>query len=181
MMTHALLVQQVGQGERFEYLFFWGHKVPADGTVGPTCLSQWYPAPFEVDGVVYPTAEHWMMASKARLFRDDETLVEILAAPDPHSAKKLGRKVASFEDKVWKNHARALVTEGNVHKFGQNAALKEYLLSTGSRVLVEASPRDRIWGIGMSSSHVDAEHPDRWRGQNLLGFALMDVRTKLTA
>lgn len=181
MLTHATLVKRVGQGEQFSYLLFWGHTVPKDGSIGNTCLSQWYPAPFTVDGVLYPTAEHWMMAGKARLFKDDETLAEILAAPDPHSAKALGRKVASFEDKVWKTQARAIVTEGNLHKFGQNAALKAFLVSTGSSILVEASPYDRIWGIGMSASHADAEKPDRWRGQNLLGFSLMDVRSKLMA
>lgn len=179
MLTHALLLKRLEAGESFDYLFFWGHKVPADGVIGSTCLSQWYPAAFEVDGIPYPTAEHWMMACKARLFKDDEMLAEILAAPDPKTAKALGRKVASFEERVWKSHARELVTQGNLHKFGQNPELKAFLLSTGTRVFVEASPYDRIWGIGMSASHDDALNPRKWRGQNLLGFALMDVRQSI--
>lgn len=179
MLTHALLLKRIALREQFTYTLFWGHTVPPDGSIGNTCFSQWYPAPFTVDGVLYPTAEHWMMAGKARLFKDDETLAEILAAPDPHSAKALGRKVASFEDKVWKSQARAIVTEGNVHKFSQHPMLRNYLLSTGSSILVEASPRDRIWGIGLSAGNPDATNPERWRGQNLLGFALMDVRSQL--
>ena len=179
MLTHALLLQRLAQGERFRYFHFWGHTVAKDGQVGGTCLSQWYPAPFEVEGVLYPTAEHWMMAGKARLFKDDETLAEILAAPDPKTAKALGRKVASFEEKVWKTKAREIVTAGNLYKFSQHAELKEFLLSTGSRVLVEASPYDKIWGIGLSATDPNASNPAKWKGQNLLGFALMDVRSEL--
>ncbi len=181
MLNHAQLRKRFADGERFEFLLFWGHTVPKDGTTGSTCLSQWYPAPFQVDGRLYPTAEHWMMASKARLFKDEEVLEEIMNVPDPKSAKALGRKVASFEESVWKLHAPDIVVAGNLHKFSQNPDLKAYLLSTGSRVLVEASPFDRIWGIGMSASHADAQNPDRWRGQNLLGFALMEVRSRLAA
>ncbi len=144
-----------------------GITVPKDGQVGSTCFSQWYPAPFEVHGVLYPTAEHWMMAGKARLFKDEETLAEILAAPDPKTAKALGRKVASFEDKVWKAKAREIVTAGNLYKFSQNPALKEFLLSTGSRVLVEASPFDKIWGIGLSASNPNAADPRIGKGKTV--------------
>ena len=119
------------------------------------------------------------MASKARLFEDEETLGEILVAPDAKTAKALGRKVLNFDDDVWKANARRLVTKGNVAKFEQNEELKKFLLGTGDAVLVEASPYDRIWGIGLKAGDGRAMHPDTWQGQNLLGFALMDVRSGL--
>lgn len=119
------------------------------------------------------------MAGKARLFGDKDALERILEAPDPKSAKVIGREVRAFDDKVWKENARRLVTEGNVHKFGQNDELRKFLLSTGDAVLVEAAPRDQIWGIGLGQDNPKARDPSQWRGQNLLGFALMDVREKL--
>ncbi len=181
MLDRPTLINRIAAGEQFSYLFFWGHSVPKDGSVGKTCFSQWYPSPFEVDGISYPTAEHWMMAEKARLFGDDETLVEILASTDPHTAKALGRKVGGFDEKVWKANARRFVTEGNVQKFSQSVELKTFLISTGDAVLVEASPRDCIWGIGLGQENPRANDPTTWRGQNLLGFALMDVRKVLNS
>lgn len=83
------------------------------------CFSQWCPAAFVMDGVSYPTAEHWMMAANARLFNDSEILNQILVAADPKTAKALGRQVKNFDDKLWKANARQLVTEGNVAKFSQ--------------------------------------------------------------
>ncbi len=177
MLTVEELRRRVEAGEVFEYLFFWGHR--SDGRVSSKCLSQWYPAGFVVDGVRYATAEHWMMAGKARLFGDEAHLAQILEAPDPGAAKKLGRKVRGFDEARWREARGALVTEGNVHKFGQNEALGRFLQDTGERVLVEASPMDRIWGIGLSVKNPDHRDPRTWRGQNLLGFALMEARRRL--
>lgn len=173
------LQQSVSKGERFAYLMFWGHRPSRDGRITKTCLSQWFESPFEVDGEIYLTAEHWMMAAKARLFGDREALSEILKAPDPILAKKLGRTVKNFNGKVWEANARRLVTDGNVAKFEQNAELKSFLLSTTGFVLVEASPVDSVWGIGLTADDERAQDPRTWQGQNLLGFALMDVREKL--
>jgi ribA/ribD-fused uncharacterized protein len=103
-----------------------------------------------VDGTVYATAEHWMMAGKARLFADAEIAARIVAARTPGGAKKLGRQVRGFREEVWVRERAALVVEGNVAKFGQESELGGFLLGTGSRVLVEASPLDRIWGIGLA-------------------------------
>lgn len=178
-MDLEALQRAVASGETFEYVFFWGHTPKVLGKIDASCLSQWYPAPFVVDGARYATAEHWMMAGKARLFGDDDALAAILDAPDPASAKALGRTVRGFDDARWNAHRFALVVEGNVHKFGQDAALRAFLLATGDRVLVEASPRDRIWGIGLGAANEDARDPRRWRGLNLLGFALMQARTRL--
>lgn len=168
-------------GARVKYLPFWGHRPQRDGSVGPGCLSQWWPAPFTVGGVRYATAEHWMMAAKARLFGDDDAERRVLAAAHPRDAKSVGRTVRGFEETVWERERFALVAEGSTHKFGAHPPLRAYLLATGQRVLVEASPRDRVWGIGLAATDPRAEHPGTWRGLNVLGFALMEARARLTA
>lgn len=178
--TLDLLRKRCLDGEQFEYLYFWGHQPPNDGSTNKSCLSQWFPTLFYIDDIAYPTAEHWMMASKARLFNDEDILGEILIAPDPGQAKALGRKVKNFDDKTWKANARSLVTQGNLAKFQQNPPLRDYLLSTGDTILAEASPYDRIWGIGLKASDPKSHNPATWQGQNLLGFALMDVRERLS-
>ncbi|MFB7917835.1 NADAR family protein [Streptomyces sp. NPDC056061] len=175
------LLARTRRGERVKYLHFWGHRPRPDGRVGASCLSQWWPSPFEVDGVRYATAEHWMMAAKARLFGDAEAEAQALAAKSPAQAKKAGRLVRGFDEEVWRRERFALVVAGSVHKFAHHADLRDFLLNTGERVLVEASPMDRIWGIGLAADDPRAENPATWRGLNLLGFALMDARTALRA
>jgi ribA/ribD-fused uncharacterized protein len=164
-----------------KFLHFWGHAPRRDGTLGPSCLSQWWPSPFTVDGVEYATAEHWMMAAKARLFGDREAENAAVGAANPALAKKAGRLVRGFDDAVWERERFGIVVAGGVHKFGQDAALRHFLLGTGERVLVEASPRDPIWGIGLATDDERAHDPARWRGLNLLGFALMEAREVLRA
>ncbi|GAA2652026.1 NADAR family protein [Streptomyces lunalinharesii] len=175
------VVALTAAGERVEYVPFWGHRPPRGGGVGASCFSQWWPAPFTVDGVRYATAEHWMMAGKARLFGDAEAERRALAAARPQQAKDAGRTVRGFAEEVWRRHRFALVVEGSRHKFGQHPQLREFLLGTGSRVLVEASPVDRMWGIGLAADDDRAADPTRWRGLNLLGFALMAARQELAA
>jgi ribA/ribD-fused uncharacterized protein len=140
------------RGERFDYLLFWGHSERDDSRIGQSCLSQWYPAAFSVEGVRYATSEHWMMAGKARLFGDHEALQRIVASESPSEAKKLGGLVRGFDEQRWRAERSPIVVAGNAHKFAQNPALAAYLRGTGSRVLVEASPVDRIWGIGLPHS-----------------------------
>ncbi|KAB8159573.1 DUF1768 domain-containing protein [Streptomyces sp. 3MP-14] len=166
-------------GRRLKYLCFWGHRPGRGGGVGPWVLSQWWPAPFTVDGVRYATAEHFMMAAKARLFGDEETAALVLAAPHPGAAKDLGRRVADFDEEVWRAHRLEIVIRGSLAKFGQDTALSSYLLGTRGHVLVEASPLDRVWGIGRAVDDPLATSPSRWRGENLLGFALMRARSAL--
>lgn len=120
-----------------------------------------------------------MMAEKARLFEDEETLSKILNCNSPAEAKKLGRQVRNFDDKMWKAHRYEIVKRGNIYKFSQNEDLKTFLLKTENRVLVEASPYDRIWGIGLSKNSDKANYPEQWRGLNLLGFVLMEVRDEI--
>jgi ribA/ribD-fused uncharacterized protein len=179
MGTINELIESTAAGRRVKYLHFWGHTPRKDGTIGSSCLSQWWPSPFEVDGVRYATAEHWMMASKARLFGDAEAERKALAAKSPAEAKKAGRLVRGFDDAIWERERFDIVRSGSVHKFGQDAALRDFLLATGDRVLVEASPMDRIWGIGLAADDERAQDPARWRGLNLLGFALMEAREEL--
>ena len=178
--TREELTALVAAGGHPKYLLFWGHRPQRDGQVGPGALSQWWPSRFVVDGVEYPTAEHWMMAGKARMFGDERIVPRILRARTPAEAKALGRQVAGFDEERWVAGRFELVVAGSVAKFGQDEALRTYLLGTSQRVLVEASPMDRIWGIGLAADHENAVRPAQWRGLNLLGFALMEARTRLS-
>ncbi|MEU4333285.1 NADAR family protein [Micromonospora lupini] len=169
------------EGRRLKYLFFWGHQPQSDGSIGPGCLSQWWPAPFRVDGIRYATAEHYMMVGKARLFGDEAIAERMLTAPHPGAVKALGRQVRDFDQATWDAYSFDLVVAGSVAKFGQHPDLGQYLSRTGSRVLVEASPTDRVWGIGLTATDPRADDPFQWRGRNLLGFALMRARAQLMA
>lgn len=156
-------------------IYFWGHT-PNLKKMTTACLSQWYDCYFEVDGVQYHTTEQYMMAGKARLFGDEETLREIMAAYHPHDYKKLGRKVRNFEPEPWDSKKFEIVVKGNKAKFSQNLDLKEFLLSTGDAILAEASPYDKIWGIGLDREIALNGTIEHWQGENLLGCALMEVR-----
>ncbi len=160
-----------------EILLFYGHKTTDEIT--EMCLSQWYPCEFEAEGTKYTSAEQYMMAEKARLFGDEEIRAQILKTSDPAICKKLGRKVRNFNQEKWNKNRENIARKGNFYKFSQNAKLREFLLSTGDKILVEASPKDRIWGIGMGKSDPDALDPAKWRGRNLLGFSIMSVRKKI--
>ncbi|MCP2251026.1 NADAR family protein [Lentzea aerocolonigenes] len=164
-----------------KYLFFWGHQPERDGSIGKGCLSQWWPCSFVVDGQQFSSAEHYMMWRKALLFDDTSVAERVLAARTPAEAKALGRQVSGFSDAEWVSARLEIVVDGNLAKFGQDPALRSYLLGTGSRILVEASPQDRVWGIGLVASDPRAADPSTWLGLNLLGEALMEVRTRLSA
>lgn len=179
--SRETLVEELRAGTRVAYLHFWGHRPRPDGRITASCLSQWWPSPFTVDGVQYATAEHWMMASKARLFRDAEAEQQAVAAANPALAKKAGRLVRGFDEAVWERERFGIVVEGSVRKFAAHPELRGFLLATGDRVLVEASPVDRVWGIGLAADDERASDPQRWRGPNLLGFALMAARERLAA
>jgi ribA/ribD-fused uncharacterized protein len=178
-LTVEDLRERVAAGWEPSYLFFWGHT-GRPGSIGRECLSQWYPAPFVVDGITYETAEHYMMHRKAILFGDAGTAARILAASHPGEAKMLGRTVRDFDEGRWVTARFDIVIEASVAKFSQNPELRAFLSGTRRHVLVEASPRDSIWGIGLSEADADARSPDRWPGLNLLGFALMRARTLIS-
>lgn len=171
MMDVFSLRAAIARGNTFEYHFFWK---------GP--LSQWEQKhPFVIDGLTYQTAEHWMMAAKAKVFNDVDTWRAILDAPSPKEAKELGRKVRNYNDEVWAQCRILVVIAGNMAKFGQHSDLAKLLNDTGQKVLVEASPHDTLWGIGVEQTHGRAYDPNLWPGQNLLGFSLMEVRERLRA
>ena len=162
-----------------DFLFFWGNQPSKDGTITKTCFSQWWMSSFKVDGIEYKSAEHFMMAKKAALFEDFEIMNKIIKANSPVDVKKLGREVKNYNDAIWLENRYEIVKTGNFYKFSQNPELQKFLLSTGEKVLVEASPVDAIWGIGLASDHKNANNPKEWKGLNLLGFALMEVRDEL--
>jgi ribA/ribD-fused uncharacterized protein len=162
------------------YLMFWGHQPQRDGSIGVGCLSQWWPAEFTVDGVHFRSAEHYMMWRKATLFGDSDTAGRIVAAGHPRDAKMLGREVAGFDEQTWADRRFEIVVEASRAKFGQNPDLRDWLVGTGDRVLVEASPEDRVWGIGLAASDERSADPRQWLGLNLLGFALMRARADLS-
>lgn len=178
--TVKSIIKKHKNEERLKYIFFWGHRKRKDGQINQSCFSQWWEADFEVDGITYQTAEHWMMAGKAKLFDDDEIFQKIIECESPAEAKKLGRKVRNFDNEKWLENRYEIVKKGNFYKFAQNEELKEFLLNTGERILVEASPVDPIWGIGLAQDAKGIENPETWKGLNLLGFALMEVRDELS-
>jgi ribA/ribD-fused uncharacterized protein len=141
--------------------------------------SQWFRSPFVAEGVAYGCCEQYMMAEKARVFGDSKTLGKIVAAISPNDQKALGREVRGFDEAVWKSVCRGIVYAANLAKFQQNGELAEKLLATGELTIVEASPVDAVWGIGLAANHPDAVNPAAWRGTNWLGKALMQVRGTL--
>lgn len=173
------LIAQYRKQERLKFLFFWGHQPAKDGSITASCFSQWWIAPFEVEGHRYPSAEHWMMVQKALLFGDENIAEQIRQAASPAQAKQMGRRVQRFDPALWDQHKYEIVRQGNEHKFMQHDELRRFLLNTGSRILVEASPVDPVWGIGLAADDPRAENPLQWKGDNLLGFALMEVRDQL--
>lgn len=173
------LLTRMAAGEVLEFVFFWGHRPLPDGAIGPSCCSQWFEAGFKIDNVHYATAEHYMMAEKARTFGDTKALAEVLAASSPEAVKKIGRRVQNFQADVWSERSIEVVLQGNIAKFGQNQQLGKWLQSTGSKVLVEASPEDAIWGIGLHRDDPRAQDPAVWPGKNWLGFAIMAARDHL--
>ncbi|MCI8415887.1 MAG: NADAR family protein [Lachnospiraceae bacterium] len=168
-------------GQKMKFLFFWKPTPAEDGHICESCLGQWWESRFQVDGVEYTCAEQFMMAEKARMFGDKVMLAKIMETSSPKEMKAYGRAVAGFDKTTWDNTCYEIVKRGNLAKFTQNPDLLEFLCTTKNRILVEASPRDRIWGIGMGKTNPDAECPPKWRGKNLLGFALAEVRDQLLA
>ncbi|MEM1358069.1 MAG: NADAR family protein [Bacteroidota bacterium] len=174
------LFDQIASGKQFDYLYFWGHRPSRDGSVNQSCLSQWYAAGFEYEGNYFSTAEHWMMWHKALTFGDEAAAAAVLETQDPREVKSWGRKVKDYDDAIWAEVKYSIVVQGNLSKFGQNRNLKKYLLNTGRAILVEASPYDVQWGIGMTAKEARTlNDPSKWRGTNLLGWALMEVRDHL--
>ena len=119
------------------------------------------------------------MAEKAKLFNDTTAYQQIITSTKPGKVKELGRNVTNFNQKIWEENRYQIVVKGNFHKFSQNQKLSDFLKNTKNRVLVEASPLDSIWGIGLAQENDNISNPTNWNGLNLLGYALMEVRDML--
>lgn len=177
-MKYSLIevCNRYNEGEGLQFLFFWGHQKNKKGTISKSCFSQWYSCSFEVENIKYHSAEQYMMAEKARLFKDKEVLEEILKAKEQKEIKELGRKVKNFNLELWNSCKYEIVLQGNLAKFRENEDFKEFLLNSENKIIVEASPYDKVWGIGLVADDEKINNPNNWKGENLLGFALMEVR-----
>ena len=142
-------------------------------------LSNWYLSQFYVDEITFSSMEQYMMYKKAVCFQDYDTAGRILETEDVSQIKKLGRKVSNYDENSWNGVRQIVVYRGLLEKFGQNDELKKLLLETGDSVLAECAVKDRIWGIGLSMTNPDRLDRACWKGQNLLGYALMMVREDL--
>lgn len=149
-----------------KFVFFW------DGI-----YSQWHFGQMIIDNKHYNCCEQYMMEQKALLFGDKETAKKIMKTQLPGEQKSLGRSVKNFDRNIWDQHCMSIVIKGNYAKFSQDGVLKKQLLHTGNRIIVEASPYDKIWGIGMLENDPGIEDPTNWKGLNLLGNAIMTVRS----
>lgn len=154
-----------------KYVLFWGN----------TCFSQWHPSKFVVNDIEYNCAEQYMMAEKARLFNDSITESKIMSSKNPRDQKKLGRQVSNFDADIWSGKAKEIVYKGNMHKFNQNPAFKKELMDTNNLILVEASPYDKIWGIGLSEDDDRCLNKDTWQGLNWLGEVLTKLRNDFSS
>ena len=172
--TKSDLIADYKKKKRLKYIFFYEHA-ESKGSITKACFSQWYPSKFTVDNITYNSTEQYMMAQKALLFNDEKIYNEILKANHPKQFKALGRQIAKFNEDVWGEHKYKIVLEGNLAKFSQNENMKKFLLSAKNKILVEASPYDKVWGIGLSADTNNIENPLTWKGENLLGFVLMEV------
>lgn len=178
--TRNLLMQEAAEDRRRDMCLFWRHHPAGDGRITESCLSQWWMQEFWYSAEAkYCCMEQFMMAQKAILFEDEEIRQQIMDSHAPHEIQKLGRKVKGFDQALWDEAKYTIVLNGNWRKFSQNRDLRDFLLSTGDSVLVEASPYDAIWGIRLPAESPDSRNPSQWQGSNLLGFALMEVRDDL--
>ena len=152
------------------HIFFWN-----------SVFSQWYTSEnqFEENGIIYHNAETYMMIQKAKLFNDQETLEKMYKALNPRMVKFLGRQVRSFDEYMWNKHKLNIVTRANFLKFTQNQEFLGILKKYKNHIIVEASPEDAIWGIGLHFSDDRVLDEKYWRGQNLLGKCIMDVRENI--
>lgn len=154
--------------ETATHIYFWG-----------SIYSQWYKSNFTEGLHTFNTAEKYMMYHKAMLFKDEDMAKQILKSNDPKVQKALGKKVKNFSQQIWDEHKLDIVIKGNLLKFSQDVGLKNHLLATGDKILVEGSPYDTIWGVGLKYDNPLILDETNWKGENLLGKALMEVRKQL--
>lgn len=169
-MNKKTIIEKYNRGEDLSFVYFWKTKSP---------FSNWYPVPFKDEVIDYWCTEQYMMAQKALLFKDLDTYHRIMSSKDQRNIKNLGRQVRGFDQEIWDKNKISIVIRGNFLKFQQNYSLRRILLDTKDKILVEASPYDCIWGVGLAEEDEQIKNPNNWRGENLLGEALMEVREQL--
>jgi len=147
------------------HVFFWG-----------SVFSQWFSVPFVEDGITYAQAEQYMMAKKALLFDDKVAFDAIMSTSNPKTQKEIGRTIKNFDEDTWVEHRESIVTRGNYLKFSQHSHIREILMKYKDKILVEASPYDKIWGIGLGPSDPKVKDESNWNGLNLLGKCIMTAR-----
>jgi ribA/ribD-fused uncharacterized protein len=162
-----------------DFIFFWESEPHKVGIIDESCFCQWLISDFYYNDQKYTSCEQWMMAEKARLFNDNQIRSEIFFNESPDVIKKLGRKIKGFNNEKWDKYKFSIVKFGNYLKFKQDKTMLNYMLSTKNKILVEASPYDKIWGIGLSKENQDVFDVNKWQGENLLGFAIMEARDLL--
>ncbi len=155
-----------------KYYFFYKTKHP---------FSQWYRCKFIISGIEYNCAEQYMMHQKALLFKDLISSKLIIKSKHPREQKELGRKIKNFNEATWEKHCKSIVYHGNKEKFLQNPYLLRVLKNTKKRIIVEASPNDKIWGIGIGIKDPQICNKKSWQGSNYLGYILSDLREELCA
>lgn len=143
-------------------------------------LSNWYCSAFTVDEITFSSMEQYMMYKKAILFQDYQTAEKILSTDDVAEIKALGRIVQHFDEEIWREKREKIVHKGVLQKFLQNPELAEKLLETGEQMIAECAVKDKIWGIGLSMGDEERFCVDKWKGQNLLGQILMQVRAEIS-
>lgn len=165
-MNYGLILPNINSMEE-QYYFFYKTNHP---------FSQWYKVNFVVNGITFCCVEQYMMYYKSLLFNDEETAAQILKSKNQRLHKELGRNVKNFNDYIWRCTSSKIVYEGNKNKFLQNKEILQKLLDTKGKIIVEASPYDRIWGIGLSENDPDRFNRSRWKGENKLGYILSKLR-----
>ncbi|WP_305768236.1 NADAR family protein [Candidatus Epulonipiscium viviparus] len=176
MLQNKYDINWLIQEKNVEYFAFWGHKTRNSGKLTSSCLNQWWASDFIYENEKYWCMEQFMMEQKALMFNDVLTWSEIRNCNDQKKIRKLGKKVTMFDEEIWNERREEILLKGNLAKFLCNESIKEFLLSTENKVLVEISPYDKVLGVGLNKNDSRLEDINAWQGKNLLGFALMTVR-----
>lgn len=158
------------------YVFF---AEAEQGEINASCMNMKYIAPFDVGEDHYVSAEHYYLAEKAKIAGDFKSRELIKKATEPAEFRMLEREIENLNPVTWDEVKYAIALVGNYHKFWNNMALKKYLMTTEQKILAYTDSEDLIWGTGLDIDHEDAEDPSKWPGQNLLGFAIMELRDHL--